>query len=295
MALLPCRECGASISIEARTCPHCGAPDPTIQKNVVSDTTKENSGQADPATSTAPGPAKKWTIAGVIFALAVLAIIVRQSLPSPPPVPPPVPPIPQKEEDLAKLTEEQLINSLPADYRTVLIPLQQGNRRSAATALRTRAAAQDPKLLPAIDAIIKKEEHTGPYLYSQGNRYLADKQYDLAIQSFDEAISLGEAKSYDGRGVAWLEKHEFERAIADLTQAVKAGHGNYIVYLHRAEANEQKGDRESAIDDYRRALALAPDKKISDQINAALKRLNPALQPEAATSPRGRRAPAGTR
>ena len=294
MALLPCRECGASISIEAQTCPHCGAPDPTNEKSVVPDATKDNSAQADPTKSTAPNPTKKWTIAGVIFILAVLAIIVGRSLPSTPPVPA-VPPIPHKEEDLANLTEEQLINSLPADYRTGLIQLQAGNRRSAAISLKTRAAAQDPKLLATIDAIIKKEEHTGPYLYSQGNRYLADKQYDLAIKTFDEAISLGDAKSYGGRGMAWLEKHEYERAIADLTQAVKTDHGNYIVYLHRAEANEQKGDRDSAIDDYRRALALAPDKKISDQINAALKRLNPPLQPEGAMPSRGRRAPAGTR
>ena len=294
MALLPCRECGASISIEAQTCPHCGVPHPINEKSVVPDATKDNSAQADPTKSTAPSPATKWTIAGVIFFLAVLAIIVERSLPSAPPVPP-VPPTPHKEENLANLTEEQLINSLPADYRTGLIQLQLGNRRSAAISLKTRAAAQDPKLLATIDAIIKKEEHAAPYLYSQGNRYLADKQYDLAIQMFDEAISLGDAKSYGSRGMAWLEKHEYERAIADLTQAVKTDHGNYIVYLHRAEANEQKGDLASAIDDYRRALALAPDKKISDQINAALKRLNPPLQPEAAMPPRGRRAPAGTR
>ena len=75
--------------------------------------------------------------------------------------------------------------------------------------------------------------------------------------------------------MAWLAKHEYERAIADFTQATKFEHENYLAYVHRAEANEQKGDRDSAIADYRRALALAPDKTISDQINAALKQLNP--------------------
>jgi hypothetical protein len=138
---------------------------------------------------------------------------------------------------------------------------------------------EDPRV------IIKKGE-----LYSQGAGYLANKQYDLAIQKFDEAISLGDTKSYDSRGMAWLAKHEYERAIADFTQAAKSEHENYIAYVHRAEANEQKGDRDSAIADFRRALALAPDKTISDQINAALKQLNPPVQPEVATPPAARRA-----
>ena len=176
------------------------------------------------------------------------------------------------------MTEQELINSLPEDYKTALVDLEEGNRRSVAISIKTRdegccAAQTDPKILAIMDAIIKKEEHTAPYLYSQGKEYLANKQYDLAIQKFDEAISLGDTKSYDGRGMAWLEKHEYERAIADFTQVAKSGHGNHVVYIHRAEANKLKGDRDSAIADYRRAQALAPDKTISDQINAALQRL----------------------
>jgi tetratricopeptide (TPR) repeat protein len=156
--------------------------------------------------------------AGIIFSLAVVAIIVGWSLRSAPPVPP----VPHKEETID------------------------------------------------IDAII----HSLPYLNSQGNEYLANKQYDLAIQKFDEAISLGDTKLYDSRGMAWLAKHEYERAIADFTQAAKIEHGNYLIYIHRAEANEQKGDRDDAIADYRRALGFAPEKTISDQIKATLKRLD---------------------
>ena len=266
MALKPCRECGASISTEAQTCPHCGVPDPTKDKSAVQDLIK--------------GKASWWIIAGVIFSF-VVAIIFGWSLPSAPPVPPPVP---HKEESLAGLadkyanmTEQELIDSLPGDYKTALVNLEQGNRRSAAISIKMRAEAvapqPDPKILAIIDAIIKKEER--PYLYSQGNGYLANKQYDLAIQKFDEAISLGDTKSYDGRGMAWLKKHEYERAIADFTKAAASEHGNYVVYIHRAEANEQKGDRDSAIADYRRARALAPDKTIDDQIKAALLRLLP--------------------
>src|SRR6185369_15880102 len=160
------------------------------------------------------------------------------------------------------------IDSLPQDYRTTLIRSETltSDRRSGAISLKTRAelAPQpDPKVLAIINAIITKEEHTGPFLHSQGNEYLEKKQYDLAIQKFDEAISVGDIKSFDSRGVAWLAKREYERAIADFTQAAKFERGNYLIYIHRAEANEQKGDRDNAVSDYRRALSLAPEKNIS--------------------------------
>jgi tetratricopeptide (TPR) repeat protein len=237
-ALEPCRECGACISIEAQTCPHCGAPHPTKDKSAAPDPTNawdRPTHGTRPRTkarhwitwdrtdkSAAPDPIKGkaswWMSAGIIFSLAVVAIIVGWSLRSAPPVPP----VPHKEETID------------------------------------------------IDAII----HSLPYLNSQGNEYLANKQYDLAIQKFDEAISLGDTKLYDSRGMAWLAKHEYERAIADFTQAAKIEHGNYLIYIHRAEANEQKGDRDDAIADYRRALGFAPEKTISDQIKATLKRLD---------------------
>ena len=281
MALKLCRECGASISMEAQTCPHCGAPDPTKDKNAAPDPVKGKAG---------PGPTEnktsRWMIAGaIVFILAGVAIFFASAQPSPPaPSAPPassVPPVPTGEsltDKYANMTVQQLIDSLPEDYKTTLVRSERltGDRRSAALSLKKRAelAPQpDPKILAIIDAIIKKEEHSGPYLYSQGNEYLANKQYDLAIQKFDEAISLGDEKSYDGRGMAWLAKREYERAIADFTQATKFERGNYLIYIHRAEANEQKGDRDSAIADYRRALALAPDKTMSDKIKATLKRL----------------------
>ena len=289
MALIPCRECGANVSIEAPTCPHCGAPDPTKEKNSAPDPTKEKNAGPDPVNKS-----RWWMIAGIIFILAVVAMFTFWPAPPAPPVAP-IPPVAHKEEDLANKTEQQLIDSLPGNYKTALVRLGQGNRRSAAISIKMQAEAVAPqpdlKILAIIDAIIKKEEHSVPYLYSQGNEYLANKQYDLAIQTFDEAIGLGDTKSYDSRGMAWLAKHEYERAVADFTQATKSEHENYLAYVHRAEANEQKGDRDSAIADYQRALALAPDKTISDRINAALKQLNPPAQPEVATPPPGRRAP----
>ena len=72
------------------------------------------------------------------------------------------------------------------------------------------------------------------------------------------------------RGRVWLAKHEYERAIADFTEATKT-HSDYFVYNYRGEANEQKGDRDAAIADYRRALALNPDEKVRNDVYAAPK------------------------
>ena len=302
MALKPCRECGTSTSTEAQTCPQCGTPDPTKDKGAAPDLTKDKGAAPDPtkdksaapdlpkSTAGAGAPTKhrtsRWMIAGgSVFILAGVVIFFASAQPTPPPPPAPpapsVPPVPTQEnlaDKYAKMTVQQLIDSLPDDYKTTLVRSERltGDRRSAAISLKSRAelAPQpDPKVLAIIDAIITKEEHTGPFLHSQGNEYLANKQYDLAIQKFDEAIGLGDTKSFDSRGMAWLAKQEYDRAIADFTQAAKFDHGNYLIYIHRAEANEQKGNRDSAISDYRRALALAPEKTISDKIKATLKQL----------------------
>jgi hypothetical protein len=298
MALKPCRECGASISTEAQTCPQCGTPDSTKDKSAALDPTNDKSAEPDPTkgknaadlrkgTAGAEAPTKRrttrWMIAGgSVFILAGVVIFFASAQPTPPvPPAPPVPPVPTQEslaDKYAKMTVQQLIDSLPEDYKTTLVRSERltGNRRSAAISLKKRAelAPQpDPKVLAIIDAIITKEERTGPFLHSQGSEYLANKEYDLAIQKFDEAISLGDPKSFDSRGMAWLAKQEYDRAIADFTQAAKFDHGNYLIYMHRAQANEQKGDRDSAISDYRRALALAPEKTISDKIKATLKQL----------------------
>ena len=60
------------------------------------------------------------------------------------------PPVPHKQENLADLadkyanmTEQELIKSLPGDYKAALVNLEEGNRRSVAISIRTRAEAVD--------------------------------------------------------------------------------------------------------------------------------------------------------
>ena len=74
------------------------------------------------------------------------------------------------------------------------------------------------KLLAIIDAIIEAEKPPGEDEYRQGLKHLADKHTILLSQSLI-AIGLGYSNSYFVRGQAWLQKQNYEQAIADLTQA----------------------------------------------------------------------------
>ena len=124
-----------------------------------------------------------------------------------------------------------------------------------------------------------------------GNTYFDAKAYDLAIQQYDYAIAHG-SPGYYVRGVAWLEKRNYEQAIADFTQAIQREAGYYLTYFHRADAYAHKGDRDSAIADYRRALAFKPDEAVKKQIMAGLERLGaePELQTDVGPKKTKRRA-----
>jgi tetratricopeptide (TPR) repeat protein len=173
---------------------------------------------------------------------------------------------------------DQLLND---DERVALRKLQAlsgkvGGTKSFKATIEAAAAVNrsspGSKVLAAIDAIIEAEE-PGLDAYSRGIKYFSDKQYDLAIQEFDNAIGRGNKNSYFVRGQVWLQKQNYDQAIADFTEAVKTESGNYFLYMYRAAAYAHKGEGENAIADYRRAFALDPDENTKKRISEALKNL----------------------
>jgi tetratricopeptide (TPR) repeat protein len=145
--------------------------------------------------------------------------------------------------------------------------------RTVVNAVAEVNGVDNTKLLAIIDAIIEAEKPPGEDEYRQGLKHLADKQYDLAIPEFDKAIGLGYSNSYFVRGQAWLQKQNYEQAIADFTLANRKDSRDVFVYFYRARAYEQKGDRKNAIADYRTTQAIAWDDNLRKQIRAALERL----------------------
>jgi tetratricopeptide (TPR) repeat protein len=65
-------------------------------------------------------------------------------------------------------------------------------------------------------------------------------------------------------------KGDFDRAIADYSEAIKINPNYAIAYSNRGNLLEARGRREEAIADFRRALAIDPNHRLSRD---ALKRL----------------------
>ena len=98
-----------------------------------------------------------------------------------------------------------------------------------------------------------------------------DKDADLSIRACTTLIEQnpGNALAYYNRSVAYYDKGEYDRAIADFTKAIEI-EPNANRYSARAVAYEKKSDNEQAIADYRRAQAKDPNHHSSKD---ALKRL----------------------
>jgi tetratricopeptide (TPR) repeat protein len=79
---------------------------------------------------------------------------------------------------------------------------------------------------------------------NRGNAYVMKGEYDRAVQDFDESIKAdsNHSKAFNNRGVAYQKKGEYERAIADFDQSIKLEPNSAVTYAGRAETYQQKGD-----------------------------------------------------
>jgi serine/threonine protein kinase len=94
----------------------------------------------------------------------------------------------------------------------------------------------------------------------------------IYLSDWDEVIALGErilrldprheatltktAAAYKSRGVAFLVKGEYDRAIADLTRSVKLDPSRADYFAELASAFHNKGDYENAISNFKTAIKL---------------------------------------
>ena len=64
------------------------------------------------------------------------------------------------------------------------------------------------------------------------------KEYDKAIADFSEAIRLDpkDATAYYNRGIAWAGKNEYDKAIADYSEAIRLDPKDASAYINRGAA-----------------------------------------------------------
>ena len=92
---------------------------------------------------------------------------------------------------------------------------------------------------------------------------VSDEYFDLAIESYSEAIDLESenTKYLRKRGEAYLRHKEYDKAIADFTEAIRFNSDDTITYSNRAKAYRELGEEQKALNDERMAQSLAQANK----------------------------------
>jgi len=114
--------------------------------------------------------------------------------------------------------------------------------------------------IKAYSISLELNEHAVAY-YNRGNAYLELHEYAKAIKDFDKAIELSPnyAEAYNNRGVAYAELGEYKRAIKDYDKAIELNPDDAEAYYNRGIAYARLGKYKRAIEDYDRAIELNPN------------------------------------
>ena len=93
----------------------------------------------------------------------------------------------------------------------------------------------------------------------RGNASFQKGEFDKAIADYTEAIRLDPNDvPYCNRGNAWASKGEHDKAIADFDEAIRINPKDAGAYFKRGYAWDRKGECEKAIADYDEAIRLDP-------------------------------------
>jgi lipoprotein NlpI len=95
---------------------------------------------------------------------------------------------------------------------------------------------------------------------NRGLAYRDKGELDRAIADFNEAVRLDPefALAYNNRGLAYRDKGEFDRAIADFNEAIRLEPKFAVAFNSRGFTYDRKGERDRAIADYTEAIRLDP-------------------------------------
>jgi len=99
-------------------------------------------------------------------------------------------------------------------------------------------------------------------LANRGNIEAASGDMTSALADYDAALAMNPkmADIYLDRGSALMRATRYDEARASFDQAVALGGDNvYLAYFNRALAEEKAGDINNAYQDYKQAVALAPN------------------------------------
>jgi tetratricopeptide (TPR) repeat protein len=115
----------------------------------------------------------------------------------------------------------------------------------------------------AIAQIMNRAEQTAKgatWLMSEASKEVAAKDYDRAIDIFNQALRLGpgDGHAFRRRGDAWLGKDDYDRALQDYDQAIHFDPKDHLAFNNRGWTWYLKKDYDRAIQNYDESLRLFP-------------------------------------
>jgi tetratricopeptide (TPR) repeat protein len=121
-------------------------------------------------------------------------------------------------------------------------------------------------------AMIASRSYTGEKLAivfnSRGNAYLVKKEYDRAIEDYNQSIlhDISNGDIFFNRGLAYSRKGNYDHAIADYNRAIAGfdparfpAYYKRDYFKARGNAYGNNGDLDRAIADYSEAIKLDPN------------------------------------
>jgi tetratricopeptide (TPR) repeat protein len=125
--------------------------------------------------------------------------------------------------------------------------------------------AETPKAIfaactPLIDdPSVNGENRALPLIY-RGRALRQLREFDRAIADFTEALRINRnhPEPWVDRATAYAGKREYAPALADFAQAIRADPGYIYSYVGRAATYRVTGDIDNAVADYGKVIELAP-------------------------------------
>jgi tetratricopeptide (TPR) repeat protein len=111
------------------------------------------------------------------------------------------------------------------------------------------------------DKAIELDPQAAPAYGGRGAAWGEKGEYDKAMADFDKAIELDPqaAPAYAGRGAAWMAKEDCDKAIADFTKVIELDPRSVPAYADRGAAWAEKGEYDKAMADFNKAIEIDPE------------------------------------
>lgn len=123
---------------------------------------------------------------------------------------------------------------------------------------------------------VKKNSELAKSHFDKGVNLWMKRQYDGALKEFDETLKLSpaSAESYNNKGFIYFDKGDFDKAADAQKKALEINPKLANAYYGLAQSLEMKGDKPSAIGNYRTFMQMSePHSKWWMQAQAHIRKL----------------------